>query len=300
MAHLSQLALAANSIQLTVMMALLFENDNERDFKLVRETYVMCQELTVRCQERREKIVEMQRLIRSNVAAESVRLLRELQDDEFEKARGMMKLISETHLKVQLPVVLDRANVFEKNGIDPSDYTITLAHGLSLDVDDPVDVALAYREKMFSEKPPFCSLDNSKRIDDSTEKYSNFEVNYDGMFIELPLSKDVFSKDVVLDAGGSSSTTSLSFVLKKKGKSRVKFTKKRAILKRSKMLSLRKGVRSHKVKAGVAKRVTGRPNYGSLVSLIGLNEDVGDDDPQLAIQLSQTDSPSNNDFKDVD
>ncbi|GJX77976.1 hypothetical protein Tco_0324787 [Tanacetum coccineum] len=141
MAHLSQLALAANSIQLTDMMALLFENDNERDFKL----------------------------------------LRELRDDELEKARGMMKLISETQLKllgfacllfcffclgnhplyvkfrscyvflslkVELPVVLHRANVFETNGIDLSDYTITLAHGVSLDVDDPVDVALAYREKM--------------------------------------------------------------------------------------------------------------------------------------------------------
>ncbi|GJV84311.1 hypothetical protein Tco_1524209 [Tanacetum coccineum] len=177
----------------------------------------------------------------------------------------------------------------------------------------------------FSEKPPFCSMDNSKRTDDLTKKYSVFEVNYDGMLFELPLSleigltivegdgdmktmydmaklrkgiefqgknmyaeflhadcvdyhydaldywkyedvyisgcwdvggsstdfdwinehvgydegslpaisKDVFSKDVVLDAGGSSSLTSLSFVLKKKCKIRVKFTRKRAILKRS-------------------------------------------------------------------
>ncbi|GJY13879.1 hypothetical protein Tco_0383188 [Tanacetum coccineum] len=77
--------------------------------------------------------------------------------------------------EVQLPVVLERANIFQKNETDPSKYTITfrladnvpkqggvfgdcgvwvcillyrLAHGLSLDVDDPVDVALAYREKM--------------------------------------------------------------------------------------------------------------------------------------------------------
>ncbi|GJV84313.1 hypothetical protein Tco_1524211 [Tanacetum coccineum] len=48
------------------------------DFKLARETYVMCQELTVQCQERHEQIIEMQRLIGSNVTAESVRLLREL------------------------------------------------------------------------------------------------------------------------------------------------------------------------------------------------------------------------------
>ncbi|GJY99509.1 hypothetical protein Tco_0516939 [Tanacetum coccineum] len=95
-----------------------------------------------------EQIVELQTLVGSNVAAEAVRLLMELQDDELEKYRGMMKLISKTQLKVQLPVVLDHASVFKKNGIDPSNYTITLAHGLSLDVDDPVDVALAYREKM--------------------------------------------------------------------------------------------------------------------------------------------------------
>ncbi|GKA73180.1 hypothetical protein Tco_0779396 [Tanacetum coccineum] len=95
------------------------------------------------------------------------------------------------------------------------------------------------------------------------------------------ISKDVFSKDVVLDAVWSSSATSLSFVLKKKGKSRVNFTRMREILKRSMMLSLRKGVRSHKVKGSVAKRVAGRSDYGILDSLIGLDEDEGDDDPQL-------------------
>ncbi|GKC12059.1 hypothetical protein Tco_1008841 [Tanacetum coccineum] len=114
------------------------------------------------------------------------------------------------------------------------------------------------------------------------------------------ISKAEFSKEALLNDGGSSSATSLSFVLKRKGKSRVKFTRKRAILKRSKMLSLRKGVRSHNVKAGVAKIDAGRLNYGSLVSFIGLNEDVCDDEPQLATQLSQTGGSSNNDFKDVD
>ncbi|GKD27523.1 hypothetical protein Tco_1233737 [Tanacetum coccineum] len=85
------------------------------------------------------------------------------------------------------------------------------------------------------------------------------------------MSKDVFPKDVVLDADRSSLATYLSFVLKKKGKIRVNFTRK--ILNRSKMLSLGKGVRSHKVKGGVAKRFAGRSKYGSLVSFIGLNED---------------------------
>ncbi|GJS29308.1 hypothetical protein Tco_0489928 [Tanacetum coccineum] len=60
-------------------------------------------------------------------------------------------------------------------------------------------------------------------------------VGYDDR--SLPdISKAEFSKEVLLNDGGSSSSTSLSFVLKRKGKSRVKFTRKKAILKRSKMV----------------------------------------------------------------
>nr|GEY23478.1 hypothetical protein [Tanacetum cinerariifolium]GEY25862.1 hypothetical protein [Tanacetum cinerariifolium] len=40
--------------------------------------------------------------------------------------------------------------------------------------------------KLFK-KPLFSSMDNSKRINDFTEKYSVFEVNYDGVLFELPL-----------------------------------------------------------------------------------------------------------------
>ncbi|GKA13196.1 hypothetical protein Tco_0692842 [Tanacetum coccineum] len=106
MAHLSQLALDANSNQLTNTMDLL---------------------------ERHEQIVELQRLVGSNIAAESVRLLKEFQDDDPETTRGMMRLICNTQLKVLKKIsfiaLLRRQ----------------LAHGLSLDVDDPVDVA--YHEK---------------------------------------------------------------------------------------------------------------------------------------------------------
>nr|GEU29510.1 retrovirus-related Pol polyprotein from transposon TNT 1-94 [Tanacetum cinerariifolium] len=84
------------------------------------------------------------------------------------------------------------------------------------------------------------------------------------------ISKAKFSKEALLDDGGS------------------------------KMLSLRKGVRSHNVKDGVAKIDADRSNYESLVSFIGLNEDVCDDEPQLATRLSQTGGSPNNDFKDVD
>ncbi|GJY79011.1 hypothetical protein Tco_0484812, partial [Tanacetum coccineum] len=72
-------------------------------------------------------------------------------------------------------------------------------------------------------------------------------------------SKDEFSNDVILDDVVSCPTTTLSLLLKRKGKSMIKFTRMRAIIKRSKMLSLRKSVRS---------------NYERLVTVIRLNEAV--------------------------
>ncbi|GJS72599.1 phospholipase-like protein [Tanacetum coccineum] len=78
-------------------------------------------------------------------------------------------------LQERLPGILGATKVFEKKGIDPTDYSIRfkladpvpkqggifgdcgvwvciflyrLAHGISLDVEDPIDVALAYREKI--------------------------------------------------------------------------------------------------------------------------------------------------------
>ncbi|GKA85672.1 hypothetical protein Tco_0807326 [Tanacetum coccineum] len=61
----------------------------------------------------------------SNVVVESFKLLKELHDDELEKSREMMKLISETQLQDRLPAVLDGAKVFDKKGIHPSNYRIT-------------------------------------------------------------------------------------------------------------------------------------------------------------------------------
>nr|GEW14965.1 hypothetical protein [Tanacetum cinerariifolium] len=76
----------------------------------------------------------------------------------------------------------------------------------------------------------------------------------------LGKSKNEFSNEVILDDVVSSPATTLSLLLKRKGKSRVKFTRMRSIIKRLKMLSLRKSVRS---------------NYGRFITVIGLNEDVG-------------------------
>ncbi|GJW70731.1 hypothetical protein Tco_0127648 [Tanacetum coccineum] len=100
MSHLSQLAFDANSNQLTDIVTLLFHNDNQRDFQLVRDTYVSCQHLMVRCEERHEQILELQNLVGSTVVAECVRLLQKFQQDDLESSRGMMRLICETQLKV--------------------------------------------------------------------------------------------------------------------------------------------------------------------------------------------------------
>ncbi|GKD78500.1 hypothetical protein Tco_1341121, partial [Tanacetum coccineum] len=59
MSQLARLANFAKSILMKDMMVKLFEVDNERDFRIVRETYAMCQALNVRCEERREQIIEM-------------------------------------------------------------------------------------------------------------------------------------------------------------------------------------------------------------------------------------------------
>ncbi|GJS89555.1 hypothetical protein Tco_0772191 [Tanacetum coccineum] len=67
MSHLIRLANSANSILVKDMMIKLFEINNERDFRVVRETYVTCQEFN---------------------------------DYELEKCRELMKSISDTQLKV--------------------------------------------------------------------------------------------------------------------------------------------------------------------------------------------------------
>ncbi|GKB05815.1 putative reverse transcriptase domain-containing protein, partial [Tanacetum coccineum] len=64
--------------------------------QLVMDTYVSCQHLIVRCEERHEQILKLQNLVGSTVVAESVRLLQKFQQDDLESSRGMMRLIYET------------------------------------------------------------------------------------------------------------------------------------------------------------------------------------------------------------
>ncbi|GKG28848.1 hypothetical protein Tco_0416213 [Tanacetum coccineum] len=84
MPQLNRLAISENSLLVKDTMVKLFEIDNERDFRIVRETYAMYQELNVRCQERQEKMMEMQSFLYvSTILAESYNLLKELQDCEL-------------------------------------------------------------------------------------------------------------------------------------------------------------------------------------------------------------------------
>ncbi|GKD27673.1 hypothetical protein Tco_1233887, partial [Tanacetum coccineum] len=92
MSHLTRLANSANSVLVKDMMIKLFEIDNERDFRVVRKTYVTCQEFNVRCQERREQMIEMQLFFHVlTLLADSYNLL---------SCRELMKSISETQLNV--------------------------------------------------------------------------------------------------------------------------------------------------------------------------------------------------------
>ncbi|GKF26879.1 hypothetical protein Tco_0082773 [Tanacetum coccineum] len=101
MPQLNRLAISENSLLVKDTMVKLFEIDNERDFRIVRETYAMSQELNVRCQERQEQIMEMQSFLHvSTILAESYNLLKELRDYEIEKCKELMKSISKTQLKV--------------------------------------------------------------------------------------------------------------------------------------------------------------------------------------------------------
>nr|GEW82663.1 phospholipase-like protein [Tanacetum cinerariifolium] len=115
------------------------------------------------------------------------------------------------------------------------DYRDWLTHGLSLDVDDPVDVALAYREKMIYEAVyggGCFDVSGSFKGFDYIEEHVGCD---DG---SLPVKiKDEFENEVILDDVVSSLATFL-MLLKRKGKSRVKFIKMRGIIKSNMLVGI--------------------------------------------------------------
>ena len=105
-------------------------------------------------------------------------------------------------------MVLDQANVFKMKGIDPTTYEITfnnaknvpaqgglfgdcgiwaciflyrLSHGKSLDVDNPVQAALAYREQMsrlFYQHRVYCSYGYCIQISGIRRVFNHRDVVY--------------------------------------------------------------------------------------------------------------------------
>ncbi|GJV43757.1 hypothetical protein Tco_1428293 [Tanacetum coccineum] len=72
-----------------------------------------------------KQMMEMQKFLSaSNVVIECFKLLKELQDDELEKSREMML---QCLAMDRIPVALKGANIFYKNGIHPSYYSITFS-----------------------------------------------------------------------------------------------------------------------------------------------------------------------------
>lgn len=101
MSRLNQLAVDANSLYLKDMMIKLFEMDNEKDFKLISDTYEMCNALNARSKVRREQLLELQMLDpRTLLLSDSIKVLADLQNEELEKARQLMKLVLETQIMV--------------------------------------------------------------------------------------------------------------------------------------------------------------------------------------------------------
>ena len=100
MAGITDLSTKTKSTSLKDMMILFFEQDNDKDFKLVQETHTLYQELCDRVRERAEVIKQLESFSIIALARDSLKLLHELQDADLAKTRAMMKLISETQLRV--------------------------------------------------------------------------------------------------------------------------------------------------------------------------------------------------------
>nr|GEU63715.1 hypothetical protein [Tanacetum cinerariifolium] len=278
-AKLYLLALSENSLLVKDMMVKLFEIDNERDLRTVADTYEKCQQLHVRCHERREKMLKMQSFLHvSTSLAESYKLLEELQDFELEKYRDLVKSISETQLKVLKKLsFIDklRRQTYEK----PENHVI-----FEVNYDGVFNLQpLRYdHDKVLTLKLSKLILMSFSKLLDMLS-YKLEYVGRPSMYVDetivcdgysLPdIQKECFSNSLPLDSVGAN----LQVVLKKKkGRSMVKVTRKR------KHQYYKKINRFRKVHG---KRVSVEAGKGRLGSLVALNDHEVDDDPQLKSQV---------------
>ncbi|PWA40515.1 hypothetical protein CTI12_AA562070 [Artemisia annua] len=100
MAQFPKVAISAQSNLLKDIMNTLLVNDMNSDFKVIREIHAEVIELTRRCKVRGEQIKQLESVVGSSLATECLQLLRDIQDEKLEKNRTLLKLISETLIKV--------------------------------------------------------------------------------------------------------------------------------------------------------------------------------------------------------
>jgi hypothetical protein len=82
------------------LLTSLVKTNIERDFKLINSLQLEVVELTRRCKERGDQIKQLQTVVGSSLATKCLDLLLQIQDEDLEKSRTLMILISETQIKV--------------------------------------------------------------------------------------------------------------------------------------------------------------------------------------------------------
>ena len=81
-------------------LTLMFKTDIESDFKMIKSLHVEVVENARRCTARGEQIKHLQTVVGSSLTRQSLELLIEMQDEDLEKNRTLMRCISETQIKV--------------------------------------------------------------------------------------------------------------------------------------------------------------------------------------------------------
>ena len=82
------------------LLTSMFKLNIESDFKLIKSLHVEVVDLARRCKERGEQIKQLQTVVGSTLTTQALELLVEIQDEELEKNRSLMRCISETQIKV--------------------------------------------------------------------------------------------------------------------------------------------------------------------------------------------------------
>lgn len=76
-----------------------FKTDIERDFKLIKALQVEVIDLAKRCKERGDQIKVLQSVVGDSLTTQCLDLMIQMQEEDLEKNRTLMRSISETQIK---------------------------------------------------------------------------------------------------------------------------------------------------------------------------------------------------------